>query len=167
MTFYKSADDLPPFSDYAMKGRTYRYFEGKPLYAFGHGLSFTKFDYGAATLSAASIKANGEVTVTLDVANTGAMDGDEVVQLYVAHPGVAGAPVRSLQGFQRVHLKKGETKRVSFRLKDRALSLVDEKGVRQVRPGKVDLWIGGGQPGAGVAGTRASFEVTGSLTLPK
>jgi beta-glucosidase len=163
VTFYKSADDLPLFSDYAMKGRTYRYFTGDPLYRFGHGLNYTSFDYGAAKVSPSGTSA----TVSVEVTNKGAMDGDEVVQLYVSHPGVAGAPIRSLQGFQRVHLKKGETRSLTFKLDDRALSLVDAQGVRRVSPGKVEVWVGGGQPGKGVAGSKAGFEVTGSAVLPK
>jgi beta-glucosidase len=163
VTFYKSADQLPPFGDYAMKGRTYRYFTGDPLYRFGHGLSYTSFGYGPAKAVAAGTGA----TVTVEVTNKGAMDGDEVVQLYVSHPGVAGAPVRALQGFQRVHLKKGEARSVSFKLDARALSLVDAQGARRVAPGKVELWVGGGQPGEGVAGSQTEVEITGSAVLPK
>ncbi|MBO9713923.1 glycoside hydrolase family 3 protein [Sphingomonas sp.] len=172
VTFYKSVNDLPPFDDYAMKGRTYRYFGGEVLYPFGHGLSFTRFRYGAVKLSAASIKADGSVTVSVPVTNAGAMDGDEVVQLYVTHPGVSGGPIRALEGFQRVAIPKGQTRTVTFTLKDRAISVVDAKGVRSVQPGKIELWVGGGQPVerpglARPAGAAASFTVTGSRVLPK
>jgi beta-glucosidase len=167
VTFYKSADQLPPFGDYSMKGRTYRYFGGEVLYPFGHGLSFTSFTYGAAKLSKPSIAADGELSVSVDVTNSGAMDGDEVVQLYVSHPGLDNAPIRALQGFQRVHVRKGETKTVSFALKDRALSVVDAGGRRRIAPGKVELWVGGGQPGGKTAGSKASFTITGSLPLPR
>jgi beta-glucosidase len=95
------------------------------------------------------------------------MAGDEVVQLYVSHPGVDGAPIRSLQGFQRVSLKKGETRTVTFTLDDRRLSVVGANGVRRVMPGKVQLWVGGGQPIGKTAGTALELNVTGSATLPR
>ncbi|MBO9622025.1 MAG: glycoside hydrolase family 3 C-terminal domain-containing protein [Sphingomonas sp.] len=172
VTFYKSADQLPAFNDYSMKNRTYRYFTGEPLYPFGHGLSYTHFAYAAPRFSSTRVTAKGKVNVSVNVTNDGAADGDEVVQLYVAHPGVTPAPIRALQGFQRIHLKKGETRRVEFTLDSRALSLVDDKGVRRVTPGKVQLWIGGGQPVArsGLAqpsGVAAELEVTGTAVLPK
>jgi beta-glucosidase len=98
------------------------------------------------------------------------MDGDEIVQLYVTRPGIAGAPIRSLQGFQRVSLRKGETRTVQFELRDRAMSVVDEQGVRRVPAGQVDVWIGGGQPvsRAGLAqapGVRTQFRVTNGAVL--
>jgi beta-glucosidase len=167
VTFYKSADQLPDFEDYSMANRTYRYFKGEVLYPFGHGLSYTSFKYGPARLSAASFRAGGQVIVSVDVTNAGAMDSDEVVQLYVAHPGVGGAPIRALQGFQRVSIRKGQTKTVSFTLRNRGLSVVDAQGNRRVSPGKVDLWVGGGQPVKGVAGSAASLTVTGSSVLAK
>jgi beta-glucosidase len=172
VTFYKSAEQLPPFSDYRMAGRTYRYFTGEPLYPFGHGLSYTRFGYAAPRLSNARVGADGKVEVSVEVSNTGARDGDEVVQLYVSRPGMAGAPVRALERFERVHLNKGETRRVSFALDARALSVVDAEGVRRLVPGRVDLWIGGGQPVARpgmppAAGTSAQLEITAGATLPK
>lgn len=170
VTFYKSVDQLPAFSDYAMAGRTYRYFTGEPLYPFGHGLSYTSFRYAMPRLSSASVDAKGAVTVSVDVTNSGAMDGDEVAQLYLSHPGKAGAPIRALQGFQRIHLKRGETRTVEFTLRDRALSLVDAAGIRKVEPGQVDVWVGGGQPveRAGLvmaSGAKATFTIKGSATL--
>jgi len=172
VTFYKSADQLPAFTDYRMAGRTYRYFTGEPLYPFGHGLSYTRFGYGTAKLSKAKVGADGQVEVSVDVSNTGARDGDEVVQLYVSHPGTTGVPVRALERFERVHLKQGETRTVRFSLDARALSQVDAKGVRKLVPGRVKLWIGGGQPVTrpslpAVAGVAAELEVTGSAVLPR
>lgn len=172
VTFYRSASDLPAFDDYAMKGRTYRYFGGEVLYPFGHGLSYTRFTYGPAQLSARSVGADGEITVTTEVANTGPMDGEEVVQLYLTHPGKAGAPVRALQGFQRVALKRGERRAVSFTLRDQALSVVGPDGVRRIDPGRVEVWVGGGQPVSrpGLAqapGAKAEFQVTGTAVLPR
>ncbi|UDF05326.1 glycoside hydrolase family 3 protein [Asticcacaulis sp. AND118] len=155
VTFYRSADQLPAFSDYGMKGRTYRYFKGEALYPFGYGLSYTRFTYAPAKLSAKRIRGDGEVTVSVDVTNAGKRDGDEVVQLYVSHPGVA-APVRALARFQRIHLKAGETQTVTFTLDSRTLSTVDSNGVRMVQPGTVKLWIGGGQPDARKGLTKAA-----------
>jgi len=169
LTFYRSADQLPPFKDYGMAGRTYRYFGGEALYPFGHGLSFTTFKYGQLRV-ARSVKAGEALKVSVDIANTGARDGDEVAQLYVSR-GAAGAPIRSLKGFQRVALKAGETKTLTFELDPAALSVVDAAGVRAVEAGPVDLWIGGGQPVsrpglAKPAGVSVRFAVLGRKVLP-
>jgi len=170
MTFYRSVDQLPAFSDYSMKGRTYRYFKGEALYPFGYGLSYTRFSYAPAKLSASTVGGSGGVTVSADVTNAGQMDGDEVVQLYLSHPGQKGVPIRALEGFSRVHLKAGETKTVSFTLDSRALSTVNPDGSRSVKPGKVNIWLGGGQPNqrpglAKAAGVATSITVTSSQTL--
>ena len=171
VTFYKSTDQLPPFEDYSMAKRTYRYFDGEPLYPFGYGLSYTSFSYSNPQVDNASVAADGTVTLSVDVTNSGAVAGDEVVQLYLTHPGLNGAPIRSLQGFQRVHLDKGEKKTVSFTVRDRGLSIVDEAGKRRIVPGKVDVWIGGGQPVArtGIpqpAGAQTQFTITSEAVLP-
>ncbi len=129
-----------------MAKRTYRYFGGEALYPFGYGLSYTTFRYGKATVDKETVAAKGEVTASLEVENAGAMAGDEVVQLYLTHAGVPGAPIRALKGFQRIHLDRGERKTVSFVMRDRDLSIVDEAGKHRIVPGKVDVWIGGGQP---------------------
>ncbi|MEN2787525.1 glycoside hydrolase family 3 C-terminal domain-containing protein [Sphingomonas qilianensis] len=172
VTFYKSATQLPAFSDYSMKGRTYRYFSGEALYPFGHGLSYTSFAYAAPSLSTTRVGADGKVDVSVAVRNIGARDGDEVVQLYVSHPRARNGLIRSLARFERVHLKKGETRQVTFTLDARALSLVDAKGVRRLTPGPVKLWIGGGQPvtRAGLpiaAGSAADLTVVGQAVLPR
>jgi beta-glucosidase len=171
LTFYKSVDQLPPFEDYSMARRTYRYFDGEPLYPFGYGLSYTSFAYDNVRVDKDQISADGSATVSVDIRNTGLMAGDEVVQLYVTHEGIAGAPIRALQGIQRVHLARGEKKTVSFDLENRALSIVDENGKRRVVPGTVDVWIGGGQPEirAGLpntSGASTKFTITGEATLP-
>ena len=171
ITFYKSVDQLPPFEDYSMAKRTYRYFDGDPLYPFGYGLSYTSFTYSNAKVDNPSVAADGTVTVSVDVANTGAMVGDEVVQLYITHTGIAGAPLRALEGFQRVHLNRGEKKTVSFTLRDRALSVVDAEGKHRIMPGTVEVWVGGGQPvvRSGLpktAGAQTQFTITGDATLP-
>jgi len=170
VTFYKSVDQLPPFNDYSMRRRTYRYFDGEPLYPFGYGQSFTRFAYQNARTNAPRIPATGTLTVSVDVTNTGAMASDEVVQLYLSHLGVPAAPRRTLQGFQRIHLNPGEQKTVHFTLRDRALSSVDAAGQRKILPGKIALWLGGGQPSSRAAtaspGARTEFEVTDAALLP-
>ncbi|MES2176768.1 MAG: glycoside hydrolase family 3 C-terminal domain-containing protein [Gemmatimonadota bacterium] len=126
VTFYKDTTDLPPFSNYDMKGRTYRFFEGKPLYPFGHGLSYTTFGYSGLTTSANTIGANGKVTVKVTVRNTGKVAGEEVVQMYVRHPkSKVDRPKRDLRGFQRIALRPGESKIVSFPLEARTLAYWD------------------------------------------
>jgi len=167
VTFYKSASQLPPFEDYGMRGRTYRYFRGEPLYPFGHGLSYTKFGYGKLRLSAARVRAGEGLTVSAEVRNLGDRAGDEVVQLYVtdaasAHP----LPVRSLAGFSRVSLKPGERRRVSFTLDARQLSVIDDRGRRVVEPGRFTLSVGGKQPGfKGTADARTTGVVTGAFDV--
>jgi len=133
ITFYQSENDLPPFTDYSMKNRTYRYFTGKPLFAFGHGLSYTTFSYGPASLSRESAKPSETVTVNVDVTNSGKLAGDEVVQVYAhaLHPPVP-MPIQSLVGFQRITLAPGETKRISIPVKVRSLRRWDEKSNRYV-----------------------------------
>jgi len=167
VTFYRSADDLPFFTDYGMQGRTYRYFDRPVLYPFGHGLSYTRFSYTEPKVAARRVRADASVEASVVVANTGDRDGDEVVQLYLSRPELAGAPIQSLVGFQRIHLAAGERRRVSFIIDNRSLSTVDASGVRRVLPGPADLWIGGGQPGQrNVPGQAASVLITGSSTLP-
>jgi beta-glucosidase len=164
VTFYKSAEQLPPFGDYRMDGRTYRYFKGDVLYPFGHGLSYTTFKYAAPTLSARSIKAGEALDATVKVTNSGRRDSDEVVQLYVAKPNDTAKP--TLAGFTRVNLKAGETRAVTLKVDARALSLVGAKGVRKVEPGAYTLHLGGGQPGHAKTVT-AKLTVTGTAELPK
>ncbi|MDC7677208.1 glycoside hydrolase family 3 protein [Asticcacaulis machinosus] len=164
VTFYKSADQLPPFKDYSMDGRTYRYFAGEALYPFGHGLSYTTFSYGKLKLDRTKIKAGQPVRVSVDVTNTGKRDGDEVVQLYVSRNG-ADAPIRALKGFERVALKAGETKTVRFMLDAKAISVVTAGGERVLDAGPVDVWVGGGQPVSDVAGSKATLTVSGTKAL--
>jgi beta-glucosidase len=117
VTFYRSVDDLPPFEDYDMAGRTYRFFDGVPLYPFGFGLSYTTFGYDELRTSSETLSADGSVTVSIEVTNTGARAGDEVVQLYVKHLGSAvPRPRMDLRGYERVSLKPGESRTVEFNL---------------------------------------------------
>ncbi|MFC5463035.1 glycoside hydrolase family 3 C-terminal domain-containing protein [Massilia niabensis] len=163
-TVYRSEADLPPFADYAMTNRTYRYFKGPVLHPFGHGLSYTSFAYGKPTLSASRIKAGQALTAKVTVHNTGARDGDEVVQLYLSKPGDTANPV--LAGFRRIHLKAGASQAVTIGLDARAQSQVDPQGVRKVRPGAYKLYLGGGQP-AFVKSAAATLHVAGQAVLPK
>jgi beta-glucosidase len=151
LTFYRSLADLPPFDDYSMQGRTYRYYAGTPVYPFGAGLSYTTFSYAPLRIEPVSGSPENGIVVTTDVANTGKRDGDEVAQLYLTPPAFDGAPRLALRGFQRVSLKAGERKQVSFTLSPRDLSFVTRDGVRQLTPGQYRLSVGSGQPGTGVA----------------
>jgi len=147
VTFYKSVADLPPFEDYRMEGRTYRYFRGEPLFPFGYGLSYTTFAYSHLRLSARTIAPTETLTVSVDVQNVGQRAGDEVVQLYTSDV-VASVPVpiRQLGGFTRLHLKPGEKQTVTFTLSPRQLSLIDAAGRRVIEPGEFQLAVGGRQP---------------------
>ena len=171
ITFYASLDELPPFTDYAMRNRTYRYFKGKALYGFGYGLSYTRFSYSSPKLSAETVYAGDTLTVETDVRNTGSLAGDEVAELYLIPPadGNEGlSPNLQLEGFSRVHLMPGETKHLFFKLSPRQLSEVDAKGVRSVQPGTYKLSVGGAQPNDGLAPARAqtaSFNIVGSQEL--
>ena len=117
VTFYRTVEDLPAFADYSMAGRTYRFFDGPPLYPFGHGLSYTTFAYDSLQTSADTLGAGGSITVRVNVSNTGRRAGDEVVQLYVQHLASAvPRPKQDLRGFKRVTLQPGETRTVEFPL---------------------------------------------------
>jgi beta-glucosidase len=170
ITFYKSVDQLPAFDDYSMAKRTYRYFDGEPLYPFGYGLSYTSFAYDNARVERAELPAAEPQSVSVEVSNTGSIASDEVVQVYLSHEGVAGAPLRALVAFQRVHLLPGQKKTVTFKLNDRDLSTVDQQGTRRIVPGDVEVWIGGGQPTTRsglpqTAGAKTQFKINGTQTL--
>jgi beta-glucosidase len=169
VTFYKSVSQLPPFESYSMNGRTYRYFQGVPLYPFGYGLSYSKFAY--SNLKASSPQIDEGTTISVDVKNSGTLGGDEVVQLYVSHPGVAGAPIRALAGFQRVHLEAGKQSTVTFKPSEREWSVVDSTGARKLAPGTVEVWVGSGQPIAvpglpATDGLKTELKITKTATLP-
>ncbi len=165
VTFYKGVDQLPPFEEYSMKGRTYRYFTGQPLWSFGFGLSFSKFEYRGLKLSSTKLAAGDLLDVDVDVRNTSDRDGDEVVELYLSFPQVSGTPIRALRGFIRVQLTASQTRRVHFTLGPRDLSFVDESGDRVVAPGEYRVSVGGGQPGMGLPGAEVKFVIQGSEKL--
>jgi beta-glucosidase len=147
VTFYKSEKDLPGFSDYTMKGRTYRYFNGEVLYPFGYGLSYTTFKYSNLKLPATVVKGKNAI-ISVQVTNTGKMNGEEVVELYVSNQDKSiHAPIKALKGFKRIGLKAGETKTVTFNLTNDDLSLVNEEGKLFLPKGKMEISVGGGQPG--------------------
>jgi beta-glucosidase len=144
VTFYRATADLPPFTDYAMTNRTYRYFSGTPLYAFGHGLSYTKFDYSRGRLDAKSITATGAVKLTFTLKNTGPRDGDEVAQVYYRHlHSQAPQPKQALCGFSRVSLKRGEAKTVAVVIPAERLRYWDTETRRYlVEPGEYEFRVG-------------------------
>jgi beta-glucosidase len=167
VTFYTGVDQLPPFASYAMQGRTYRYFEGAPLYPFGYGLSYTTFSYSGLKVAERSVAAGQPLAVEVTVTNTGKLAGDEVAQLYLTFPPVKGAPLRALRGFQRVHLKPGEAQRLRFELKPRDLSMVSEAGEPMIAAGTYSVVVGGGQPQTGAPSAGGTFAVNGTVTLPE
>ena len=173
VTFYESMDDLPAFTDYSMAHRTYRYYQGKPLYEFGYGLSYTSFAYSRLAVSGATIAAGETQEVSVALRNTGAKTGDEVVQLYLVPPQEANgglSPHVQLAGFQRVSLNPGEEKQVSFHITPRELSEVTSAGDRVVQPGQYTIIVGGAQPHDPMSRTAAvssSFAIKGTTALPK
>lgn len=166
VTFYQNLDQLPAFDNYAMQGRTYRYFDGTPEYAFGHGLSYTSFTYSG--LAAKPVVRAGEpATISVTVGNGGAVAGDEVAQLYIEPVGRPDLPRRSLKGFERVRLAPGETRQISFALDPRDLAFADEKGAMRVTAGAYRIWTGGGQPGTGAPGVSTTIRIAGNKMLPR
>ncbi len=179
VTFYRSVEQLPPFTDYRMEGRTYRYFTGEVLFPFGHGLSYTRFRYhdlrvagvaaapSASSVPAApsgsiapSVQAGDSLRLGVEVENAGSVAGEEVVEVYVGAVGAPQpSPIRSLVGFRRISLAPGERRRESFVLPPRALSLVEADGRRSVTPGFYDVSVGGKQPGFRGAADAATTEV--------
>ena len=160
LTFYRDVAELPPFEDYSMRGRTYRYFAGTPVYPFGHGLSYSTFEYGPVRIEAVDGVAEHGLRVTTTVRNTSERTGEEVAQLYLDPPEFEGAPRLALRGFQRFELRPGEQRTVSFDLSPRDLSFVTRDGVRQMFSGEHRVTVGSGQPGTGVAVRSATFLTT-------
>jgi beta-glucosidase len=150
VTFYASEAQLPEFRDYRMKGRTYRYFDGAPLWPFGFGLSYTTFAYSDLRVDTQDPRPGDPVNVSVTVKNTGERPGDEVVQLYVAdETATVPVPIRQLAGFARVRLASGASRKVAFTIRSDHLSVIDEGGKRVARPARYLLAAGGCQPGWG------------------
>ena len=146
VTFYTSLKDLPDFGDYAMAGRTYRYFKGKNLYPFGYGLSYTSFHYTNLQLEQPP-HAGDSIRLSVTVTNSGQREGDEVAQLYVAAKNATvPVPIRSLRGFQRIHLQPGESRTLHFTVSPEAFTIIDDAMRRVPLTGAFDLSVGGGQP---------------------
>ncbi|MFR9554043.1 MAG: glycoside hydrolase family 3 C-terminal domain-containing protein [Rikenellaceae bacterium] len=146
LTTYKSDADLPDFEDYSMENRTYRYFKGDVRYPFGYGLSYTTFEYSNIDMPT-TITAGDDVKVSVKVTNSGKVDGDEAVQLYVVHKNRdVRVPNCALKGAKKVNIKSGESTNVEFTLSAQDLGIVDERGNLIVSPGDVEIHVGGGQP---------------------
>jgi beta-glucosidase len=162
VTFYKSVDDLPPFEDYQLEGHTYRYFRGEPLFAFGHGLSYTTFDYSNLRLSTESAAPGETISIDVDVTNTGERAGDEVAQLYVQDVEASvSRPIKELKGFQRVSLASGERKTITFALPVNQLGFYDEEVKFVVEPGVIKVMLGSSSEDIRLTG---EFEIIGKTT---
>ena len=166
VTFYTGVGQLPPFDAYSMKNRTYRYFQGQPLYPFGYGLSYSKFEYSNLKLSAATLNAGDPLSIEVDVKNVSEREGDEVVQVYLSYPQSPGAPIHALRSLTRLHMAGGEMQHVHFALDARDLSGVDSNGDRAVSAGQYRISVGGGQPGTATPQVEAGFGITGEQRLP-
>ena len=167
VTFYTGVDQLPNFEDYGMANRTYRYFNGKPLYPFGYGLSYTTFSYSGLTIPTQAVSAGQPVGADVTVTNSGKVPGDEVVQVYLKFPDVKGAPQIALRGFQRIHLEPGTSQKVHFDLKPRDLGIVTEDGHPIIAQGDYTISIGGGQPDTTAPTVNGKFHIDGQVDLPE
>ena len=144
VTFYKNVNQIPDFEDYSMKGRTYRYMTEKPLFCFGHGLSYTTFEYGNAIVSSNTLDDDDEIKLTIPVKNTGNMDGDEVVQVYLKYNADKEGPSHALRGFKRVNISKGETQNVEFTLEDDDFEWFDtQNNTMDTLEGEYTIYYGG------------------------
>lgn len=160
VTYYKSVEQLPPFENYDMEGRTYKYFEGEPLYPFGYGLSYTTFNYSDLKMPK-KVKTGEPVKVSVTVTNSGKRAGEEVVQLYLKDEKASTPrPKLQLEGFKRIHINAGESKVVEFELTPRQFSMIGENEKRVIESGRFTIYAGGGQPG-----TKNSNSVAGKIEL--
>jgi len=165
VTFYKGVEQLPPFEDYAMRNRTYRYFEGQPLYPFGYGLSYSRFAYRNLRLSRVTLPAGDPLSIEAEVTNTSQREGDEVAALYLTFPKFEGAPLRALRAFRRIHLGPGDSRNIRFVLEPRDLSYVNEAGDRLISAGDYSITVGGGQPGTSAPQISARISIRGEQKL--
>lgn len=147
LTFVRGLEDLPPFEDYSLKGRTYRYLEKEPLFPFGFGLSYTSFDYGSITLEKNTIKKGQAINLHLDVTNTGTYAAEEVVQLYISDMEASvEVPFHALKGFQRIRLNPGESRSIAFTITPEMMGLVNNDGKKVLEKGAFKVLIGGASP---------------------
>jgi len=147
VTFYKDANDIPPFDDYSMENRTYRYFKGDPLYPFGYGLNYSHIEFYRIYLSEPKIKAGEDIAVTVFLKNKGKYDTKDVVQAYLVDEyATSGVPIRKLATFKKVDLPAGEEVKVSLVIKAKEMAMIDDEGNRIIEPGRFSLYVGGGQP---------------------
>ncbi|HEX2921881.1 MAG TPA: glycoside hydrolase family 3 C-terminal domain-containing protein, partial [Bacteroidales bacterium] len=147
VTYYKSVDQIPAFENYDMEGKTYRFFRKEPLYPFGYGLSYTTFAYSNLSIPEKAV-AGEKIRVKVSVTNTGKVEGDEVVELYLTDEKASTPrPIHQLEGFSRVFLKPGESKNVEFTLEPRQFSIINDKNKRVIEPGYFSISVGGKQPG--------------------
>jgi beta-glucosidase len=161
ITFYRSTSDLPPFDDYSMSNRTYRYFDGKPLFAFGHGLSYTKFSYHKARLNGSSFNASDTMKLAFTLENIGQRDGDEVAQVYFRHiRSAVPQPKLALCGFTRVHLRKGQSTQVTVEIPAQRLRYWDTTTKQYVvEPGDYEFLVGAASDDIRL---RVPMKITGS-----
>lgn len=167
VTFYQSTAQLPPFDDYSMRDRTYRYFTGTPLWGFGYGLSYTNFQWSNVTLSTATLTAGEPLTVDADVKNIGPRKGDAVSELYLKAPASPTTPLHELVGFARTPLEPGQQQHIHLVIAPRSLSTVAADGKRSIEPGDYSLFLGGSQPGQSSIGEAKSFTIVGHQDLPR
>jgi beta-glucosidase len=167
VTFYSSTSELPPFTDYSMSDRTYRYFHGTALYGFGFGLSYSEFKFGKLRVSTDKLQAGDPLTVDVDVTNTSKIAGDEVAELYLTYPKTKTSPIHALAGFSRVHVPAGATVPVQIKVDARQWSQVLENGDRVILPGSYTLFVGASQPGTNANGASTTVKVAGKKTLPR
>lgn len=166
LTYPKSLEQLPPYDDYSMTGRTYRYMEEEPLYPFGFGLSYASFEYGEISLDRENVESGENVTARVAITNTGSVAGDEVVQLYISDPlASVRVPAASLIGFVRISLEPGATETVSFDITPELMQLVTDEGQRLIEPGEFVVTIGGASPGRRAAHLGAPEPARASFTV--
>lgn len=148
ITFPMSLDDLPPYEDYNMQGRTYKYMDVKPMYPFGFGLSYTSFEYGEISLSEKRVRRNNSLTATVTVTNKGDVKAEEVVQMYIQDiEASVDAPKYQLYGIKRIELEPGSSQKVEFEITPQMMELVNNKGERVLERGDFRVYIGGSSPG--------------------
>ena len=167
ITFYAGTDELPPFDDYSMAKRTYRYFTGTTLWGFGYGLSYSNFKWSDVKLSAENLTAGEPLTLDAEVENTGDAKGDAVSEIYLKAPAADTTPVHALVGFVRTPLEGHARQHLHVVIDPRSLSTVASDGKRSIEPGQYSLFIGGSQPGASEGGVTQQFTITGTKELPR